>query len=608
MPSIFGIISKKNFEQNASAVQETLSRLKHEKEYVAGTYSNQDLGIHAGWLNHPGSFSDCLPIKNESEDRHLLFVGENFSDKETVEDLRTKGHRFDSRNAGYLVHLHEELGEEKFLRALNGIYSGLLIDSSRKRVVLFNDRYGMHRMYYHVNKEAFVFSTEVKAILNIFPELKQINMQSLGEYFTCDCVLENRTFFNDIFLLPQGSSWSFSGDHNPERRQYFSLQDFESASPVEDDSSYQELKTTFHALLPKYFAATQPVAMSLTGGIDTRMILSCKDPAPGTLPCYTFGGTFRDCYDVRIARLLAEKCRQPFSVLPLGKDYLSHFPEYAEKSVYISEGALSAASSYELYLNRLARKIAPVRMTGNYGGEVLRNNGSFGASIPCESFFSPEFRKELHGAMATHRELTKGNTLSVLMGKRIPWQMNGRFMVEQSQLTVRTPFLDNNLVQFAYRLSKEKRSTNSENLRLIREGNPAIARIPTDRGISPVATPIVTSLLHFYREKTFKIEYLYNYGMPQWLARIDRHLMPVHLEKVLLGRHKFQHFRIWFRDQLADYIRDILLSEHSLNRPYLEKKFVRKAVESHTGGKGNYTTEIDKLLTMELFIRMLVER
>ena len=33
--------------------------------------------------------------------------------------------------------------------------------------MLFNDRYGMHRIYYHETKEAFYFAAEAKAIAKI---------------------------------------------------------------------------------------------------------------------------------------------------------------------------------------------------------------------------------------------------------------------------------------------------------------------------------------------------------------------------------------------------------------------------------------------------------
>ena len=52
-------------------------------------------------------------------------------------------------------------------------------------------------------------------------------------------------------------------------------------------------------------------------------------------------------------------------------------------------------------------------------------------------------------------------------------------------------------------------------------------------------------------EFTFKAEYAYDYGMPQWVARIDHVLSPLHLERLFLGRHKYAHYRVWYRDVLV---------------------------------------------------------
>ncbi|MCK5232283.1 MAG: hypothetical protein KAR13_18575, partial [Desulfobulbaceae bacterium] len=97
------------------------------------------------------------------------------------------------------------------------------------------------------------------------------------------------------------------------------------------------------------------------------------------------------------------------------------------------------------------------------------------------------------------------------------------------------------------------------------------------------------------------------YGMPQWLAGIDYMLAPLHLEKLFLGRHKFYHFRVWYRDRLYQYLKDILLDSRTRTRSYLDGRRLEKIVLSHIGGKRNYTTEINKVLTAELIQRQLIE-
>ena len=60
--------------------------------------------------------------------------------------------------------------------------------------------------------------------------------------------------------------------------------------------------------------------------------------------------------------------------------------------------------------------------------------------------------------------------------------------------------------------------------------------------------------------------------MPQRLARIDHLLSWLHLDRLFLGRHKLLHFRIWYRDALSEYVRQMLLDPVTLSRPYVEKK------------------------------------
>jgi asparagine synthase (glutamine-hydrolysing) len=94
--------------------------------------------------------------------------------------------------------------------------------------------------------------------------------------------------------------------------------------------------------------------------------------------------------------------------------------------------------------------------------------------------------------------------------------------------------------------------------------------------------------------------------MPQWLARVDHQFSPLHLERLFLGRHKFCHFRVWYRDALSRYVREILLDPRTLSRPYLQRKPVEAMVRSHLRGSGNYTEDIHQLLTLELTHRLLL--
>jgi len=142
--------------------------------------------------------------------------------------------------------------------------------------------------------------------------------------------------------------------------------------------------------------------------------------------------------------------------------------------------------------------------------------------------------------------------------------------------------------------------------RLIAAGSKELQGIRTDRGLGGAGSwtaPIARSLLEF----TFRAEYAYDYGMPQWLARVDHALAPLRLERLYLGRHKFCHYRTWYRDALSGYVREMLLDARTLSRPYLNRSVVEQVVRGHLSGTANYTTEIHRLLTLELQHRLFID-
>src|SRR5205814_2078978 len=141
-------------------------------------------------------------------------------------------------------------------------------------------------------------------------------------------------------------------------------------------------------------------------------------------------------------------------------------------------------------------------------------------------------------------------------------------------------------------------------LKLIADGDPALSTMPTDRG--PVHRGPWAAARRGAIEFMRKAEYAYDYGMPQWLVQIDRRLARLHLDRVFLGRHKFFHFRVWYRDQLGRYVQEMLLDPRTLSRPYVERKQLETLVTRHVTGRANHTLEIHKLLTLEHVHRLFV--
>ena len=605
MPGIVGLITKMPSARANAELSRMVQVLRHESFYTSGTWTDEFLGVYAGWTARKNSFSDGMPICNESGDVVLVFSGEEYPERGTARKLKERGHGLQADGPAYLVHLYEE--DPTFPAGLNGRFHGLLIDRARGIATLFNDRYGMHRVYFHESKEAFYFAAEAKAILAVRHELRSANLRSLGELVACGCVLDNRTVFRGINVLPPGSRWNFRGRLLEEKRTYFQSHEWEEQTPLDRETYYQELREIFSRNLPRYFNGHERLGMSLTGGLDSRMIMAWQKSVPGSLPCYSFGGAYRDCQDVLLARQVARECGQSHEVIRVGEDFISRFPHYAERAVYLADGCVDVSRSPDLYVNEKAREIAPIRMTGNYGSEVLRAVRAFKPVEPTSGLFRPEFLTHLHAANETYSAMLQTHPVSFTVFRQAPWHHYGLLALEQTQLTLRSPYLDNDLVRTVFRAPQFARERNDFCLRLIADGDAALRRIRTDRGLNGDSGHLSSVASRSFLEFTFKAEYAYDYGMPQWLARVDHLFSPFRLDRLFLGRHKFYHFRVWYRDALAKYVREMLLDPRTLSRPYLEGNGLETMVRGHLKGDRNYTFEIHKVLTLELLHRLFLD-
>jgi asparagine synthase (glutamine-hydrolysing) len=358
---------------------------------------------------------------------------------------------------------------------------------------------------------------------------------------------------------------------------YFDAKEWEEQTLLEPALYYRELREAFSRRLPRYFSGPERIGISLTGGLDSRMIMAWCKAAPGSLPCYSFGGMYRESQDVVIARKVARACKQEHQTISVDGDFLSRFAEYSERTVYLTDGCVEVKHSADLYVNERAARIAPVRMTGNYGGEVLRRVRAFKPIDPVPGLFEPEFSAYVEHAKETYRRLLEGNALSFAVFRQAPWHHHGLLSLEQSQLSLRSPFLDNDIVRTVFRAPAKVLTNDDLSLRLIADGNTELRKIRTDR------------------------------GMPQSVARADHVLSGLHLERLFLGRHKFYHYRVWYRDALRNYVREMLLDSKTLSRPYLNRGILENVVNGHLKGDRNYTSAIHKMLTLELVHRLFID-
>lgn len=605
MPGLVGIIGKGPGGERRRELHRMLACMHNKNALSSGEYVDEEKGVYVGWTCHADSYADCLPIADASREMIMFFAGEHFSMDAGEAAPFTKGHGCPVDKAAALLPLYRQKGNA-FFASLNGFFHGLIIDNPKGSIILFNDRFGMQRLYYYEEPEGFYFASEAKSLLTIRAKLRSFDWRGLGEWLSCGAVLEDRSLFRDIRVLQGGSRWTWGTDRSFKKEQYFKPQDWEARPPLSPGDFYSKLQATFVERLPAYLRWRGRIGMSTTGGLDTRMILANLRVDRKALHCYSFCGPVRENLDVSIGRRVAHAAGFDHTTLTIDKEFFLRFDELAKHVITTTDGNLDLSGVPEAFFNEMSRAISPIRLAGNYGSEVLRRYRSITPSDSICGVLDAELAESVKNAGETWARARTGHPLTSVVFKQIPWFSYNRLQFEQADLIMRSPFMDNALLEVVYQAPAECAESTWIALRLIHDGNPLLSRILTDRGVSYPRRP-AWPLTRAYYELIFKLEYYASHGMPKGLAAIDKRLGVLSLEHNFLGRNKYYHLRQWFRDELAPYVSDILLDPKTLSRDYLDRKMVIQMVKRHLASTENATHTIDKLLTLELSNRLILE-
>lgn len=487
------------------------------------------------------------------------------------------------------------------LRELTGAFRVVVIDRRSREVVLCNDRHGLGRVFVHDDGNGFYFATSVRALLAVLPASRRLDPQGLAEYLAAGCVLQDRTLYPGIRSLPPGSAWTLSPDGTVRPSRHFTPAQWEALPSLPADEYNLRLFEDFPPALARCLGDGADTALSLTGGLDSRAVLAWI-PAGG-LPCYTFGGPLRECADVTIARRLATARGCPHTTLRVGQEFFAAFPQLAADAIIASDGELDVSGAVEVHVNRAARRIAGRRLTGNYGSEVLRGHVALRPRPLDPSLLRPEYRRLAAEGLATLARESVAHPLTFIAFKQVPWHHRARFAVERSELGPCTPFLDPAVVALGYQAPAGRQHSPDPLLRLIAARSRELAAIPSDRGLRHPPRPLITALSRLWRESTARAEYLWDYGLPRWVAPLERRLRHLHPERFFLGRHKFTHFRLWYRDPLAPAVRDLL---DGWDAPGFEPGATARVAAEHFSGRANRTLELHQLLSLRLIETQLL--
>ena len=200
----------------------------------------------------------------------ITFNGEIYNFLEIRETLASHGYEFRSHSdTEVILYAYHYYGVE-FLRHLNGMFAFCLYDHKKNVAILARDPAGEKPLYYYVDSDRLIFSSEIK-MFHAFPEVDlSIDTESVKAFFALQYIPGPHTIYNHIRKLPAGHALEISLDRWSLREtQFWSFEDVRS-----DPSTPQDIDTLLSESVRYRLIADVEVGLLLSGGIDSALLAS----------------------------------------------------------------------------------------------------------------------------------------------------------------------------------------------------------------------------------------------------------------------------------------------------------------------------------------------
>jgi asparagine synthase (glutamine-hydrolysing) len=537
------------------------------------------------------------PLFNEDGSVALVYNGELYNYQALRRELIARGHRFRSAtDSEAIVHAYEEFGPD-CVRHFNGMFAFAIWDRrdpAGGRLFLARDRFGVKPLYYAWIGPTLAIASEIKAFLAL-PEFRvELDHEALVEYLTFQNVFSDRTLFRGVRLLPAGAIMTVDEQGRTARERYWS---FQFAADGDRGEAYyvQGVRERFEEAVRRQLMSDVPLGSYLSGGMDSGSI--CAVASRHIPHLHTFTGGFHIGGVKGDEALFDERAQAESMAVAMGTEHYqmviqpADMPRVLPELVWHLEDLRVGSSYHNYYVARLASRFVTVVLAGAGGDELFagypwryahadgaRHHADFARRYGryWSILLSDAARCSFFAGEAAHvaREFSAVDAVAAVVADAV-WDdplhlaltfeartyLQGLFIVEDKlsmahSLESRVPFLDNDLVDF------------------------------------------VTAMPSHYKLRDGQGKYV--------LRRAMHGLIPDHIL-----RARKQGFAppedTWYRGAALPYIRDVLLSERSLERGIFQPAEVRRVVEEHAAGVANHKKLLWSLLCLEWWQRIFVE-
>jgi asparagine synthase (glutamine-hydrolysing) len=248
-----------------------LDSLKHRGPDDHGTYLDSEIIMGMRRLSIIDIEKNSQPNVSPSGDIVTIFNGEIYNFRELRKNLESLGHTFVTEgDTEVITHLFMEYGK-RFISELDGMFAIAIWDKLNRTLILARDRIGKKPLWYSKLNSNLYFSSEIKALLK-FGLPKTIRENLIEDTLKIGYSNAPLSPFENIFQLKPGHLLSYSRG-NLEIERYWSAESKQLIN-INDVDALEVFKDLFRAAVSKRMLSERPLGVFLSGGVDSSLVAS----------------------------------------------------------------------------------------------------------------------------------------------------------------------------------------------------------------------------------------------------------------------------------------------------------------------------------------------
>lgn len=563
------------------------------------------------------------PMSNEDQSVWVCFNGEIYNHAEIKKELLKKGHQFrtDHSDTEVIIHSYEEWGTE-CLQWFRGMFAFGIFDVRKNELFIARDRIGVKPLYYYFDKSRFVFSSELKAIfqLNDFP--LTISPTAVAEFFQFQYIPSPRSIFKEIWKLPPGN-WmkiSFVSDKlHIQMKSYWDL-NFIPNYKKKKNEWIEELDSILSESIGLRLVSDVPVGVFLSGGIDSSTVLAySSEKIQYPLHTFSIGSREETFNELPLARIMAEKYNTIHHERIIEPNIIEFIPILLAG---FDEPFADSSALPTFHVSQLASEKVKVALSGDGGDEAFLGYQTYRLHKVTSIFdIFPSFlvRKILGTMGYLIGNGRRGSKFLNTVGLPYPVRHKEGISIFNSNM-LRNLLKDDIQKQLSYPLYPEyDHCFNRQTWDSYSELQYADTKtyLPED---------ILTKVDRMSMSNSLEVrEPLLDHKLLEFVATIPSHLkykfltQKYILKETVKSKLTKNHIQMpkrgfgipltnWFRNELREFVCNILKNRKLLSSEYLNKEYIFEIINDHQTGKRDYGPQIWSLLVFEFWLRFYLEK